>query len=96
MFHGHSLNNVLRIGPDLLQNLLHFLLRFIQHIFALSADIEGMFHQVGVPEEDQRSMRFFWRGNPTEPVSIFQHTACFRSKRFADMCELCIVEDSGR
>ena len=37
-FHGHSLNNALLIGHDLLQNLLHVLLRFRQYIFALSAD----------------------------------------------------------
>ena len=73
-FHGHSLNNALLIGPDLLQNLLHVLLRFRKYIFALSADIEGMFLQVGVPEKDQRSLRFLWRGNPTEPVSVFQYT----------------------
>ena len=48
-FHGHSLNNALLIGPGLLQNLLHVLLRFRQYIFALSADIEEMFLQVGVP-----------------------------------------------
>ena len=33
-----------------------------------------MFLQVGVPEKDQRSLRFLWRGNPTEPVSVFQYT----------------------
>ena len=73
-FHGHSLNNTLLIGADFLQNILHVLLRFSQYIFALSADIEGMFLQVGVPEEDQRSLRFLWRGNPIEPVSVFQYT----------------------
>ena len=26
------------------------------------------------PEEDQRSLRFLWRENPTEPVSVFQYT----------------------
>ena len=38
--HGASLNKSLLIGPDLLQNLF---LRFRQHKYAVSADIEGMF-----------------------------------------------------
>ena len=80
-FHGYSLNNALLGGPDLLQTLLHVLLRFRQYIFAQSADIEGKFLQVGVLEEDQRSLRFLWRGNPTEPVSVFQNTRhVFRAK----------------
>ena len=39
----------------------------------------------------------FVEGEPHRTgVSFSIHTACFRSKRFADMCELRIVEDSGR
>ena len=39
-------------GPDLLQNLLYIILKFRQHRYAVSADIEGMFLQVGVPDQD--------------------------------------------
>ena len=56
--HGASLNKSLLVGPDLLQNLIFVLLRFRQHKYAISADIEGMFLQVGVREEDQPSLRF--------------------------------------
>ena len=47
-FHVTSLNKSLLVGPDLLQNLVFVLLRFRQHHFAVSADIKGMFLQVGV------------------------------------------------
>ena len=57
-FHGTSLDKFLLTGLDLLQNLIHVLLRFRQHQFAVSADIEGMFLQVGVPDCDQPSLRF--------------------------------------
>ena len=57
-FHSTSLNKSLLTGPDLLQNLIHVLLRFRQHQFAVSADIEGMFLQVGVSDCDQPSLRF--------------------------------------
>ena len=57
-FHGASLNKLLLTGPDLLQNLIYVLLRFRQHPYAVSADIEGMFLQVGVLPSDQPSLRF--------------------------------------
>ena len=56
-FHGASLNKSLFTGPDLLQNLIYVLLRFRQHPLAVSADIKGMFLQVGVLPCDQPSLR---------------------------------------
>ena len=73
-FHGKSMNNCLLVGPDLLQNLSFVLLRFREHNYAISADIEGMFMQVGSLESDQRSLRFLWREDPTSDVSVFQYT----------------------
>ena len=56
-FHGTSLNKSLLVGPDLLQNLISIPLQFRQHKYAVSADIEGMFLQVGVLARDQISLR---------------------------------------
>ena len=39
MFQGHSLNNSLLTGPDLLQSLIHILIQFRQYPYAVSADI---------------------------------------------------------
>ena len=47
-FYGTFLNKSLLVGPDLLQNLIFVLLRFGEHKYAVSTDIEGMFLQVGV------------------------------------------------
>ena len=73
-FHGNSLNNSLLVGHDLLQNLLFVLMRFREHKYAISADIEGMFMQVGLLESDQHSLRFLWREDPTSDVGVFQCT----------------------
>ena len=72
-FKGTSLNKSLLTDPDLLQNLIHVLLRFRQHQFAVSADIEGMFFQVGVPDCDHPSLRFLWREDPTTNVVVYQY-----------------------
>ena len=47
-FHGNSLNNSLLVGPDLLQNLSFVLMRFREHKYAISADIEGIFMQKAI------------------------------------------------
>ena len=48
-------------------------MRFRQHPFAVSADIEGMFLQVGVISEDQPSLRFLWREDPATEVAVYQY-----------------------
>ena len=72
--HGASLNKLLITGLNLLQNLIYVLLRFRQHPYAVSADIEGMFLQVGVLSSDQPSLRFLWREDPTTNVVVCQYT----------------------
>ena len=39
----------------------------------MSADIEGMFLQVGVIPRDRPSLRFLWREDPTAEVAVFQY-----------------------
>ena len=84
--HGASLNKSLLVGPDLLQNLIFVLLRFRQHKYAVSADIEGMFLQVGVREEDQPSLRFLWREDPTSSVVVHQYTRHIFGARDSPTC----------
>ena len=58
---GVSLNDKLHIGPNLLNSLVGVLLRFREQRVGLAADIEAMFHQVQIIEEDQPALRFLWR-----------------------------------
>ena len=48
-FHGVSLYNALLTGLDLLQTLIHVVMRFRQHPYA---DIDGIFLQNGVIPQD--------------------------------------------
>lgn len=59
-FKGKSLNSELLQGPDLMNSLVGVLMRFRQDHIALAADIEAMFHQVRVEEEDCDALRFLW------------------------------------
>ena len=84
--HGASLNKSLLVGPDLLQKIFFVLLRVRQHKYAVSADIEGMFLQVGVREEDQHSLRFLWREDPTSSVVVHQYTRHIFGARDSPTC----------
>ena len=62
-FLGKSLNDHLLQGPDLTNKLLSVLTRFRQEKIAFMADIEQMFYQVKVKEDDQDFLRFLWWPN---------------------------------
>lgn len=57
---GTSLNEHLLPGPDMINNLTGILIRFRQHPIALLCDIEKMFNQFHVQEEDRNYLRFLW------------------------------------
>jgi hypothetical protein len=49
-------------GPDLANKLIGVLLRFREQPFAITADIEAMFLQIGVQEQHRDVLRFlFWK-----------------------------------
>ena len=57
---GVSLNSQLLQGPDLMNSLVGVITRFRQEPVALAADVEAMFHQVKVNEQDPDALRFLW------------------------------------
>ena len=57
-------------GPDLMQNLTGVFCSFRQKKVAISAEIEGMFMQVGVQPQDQKFSRVPWEKG--EKIICFQ------------------------
>ena len=78
-FQGFSLNSQLLQGPDYINNLAGVFVRFRKDKIALSCDIEGMFNQIFVCEENRNLLRFLWWENEmnTEPVSYRVTTHLF-------------------
>lgn len=58
-----TLNQYLLQGPDLTNGLLGVLCRFRQYPIAIMCDIEKMFYQFRVHEEDRDYLRFLWWPN---------------------------------
>ena len=75
-FHGTSLNNELFQGPDLTNSLVGVLIRFRQDPVAVMGDVQSMFHQVRVPEEDRDLLRFLWwpKGDFTKKLEEYRMT----------------------
>ena len=73
-YQGVALNDKLLSGPDLLQSLIGIIFRFREHQIALSADIEAMFLQVAVPNDDSRCLRFLWREDPEQRKEVYEYT----------------------
>ena len=67
---GVSLNDKLHTGPDLLNSLVGVLLRFREQRVGLADDIEPMFHQVQIIEDQPALM---WRNLELErPADVYQ------------------------
>ena len=67
------LNDKLLAGPDLLHGLIGTIFRFREGPTALTADIEAMFLQVQVSEQDRSCLRFLWHPRTNEPVQIYEY-----------------------
>lgn len=59
-FQGMSLNQRLLPGPDLTNTVIGVLTCFREERVAMMADIESVYHQVRVPEDDTDLLCFFW------------------------------------
>ena len=50
-------------GPDITNQIVSILIRFREEIVAVMADVESMYYQVHVPENQQTYLKFLWREN---------------------------------
>ena len=68
---GLSLNDVLKVGPIIQADLFNILIKFRKHNVVISGDIEKMFRQVMLREEDRKYQCIFWRANPQEELKRY-------------------------
>ncbi|KRX53725.1 hypothetical protein T09_8680, partial [Trichinella sp. T9] len=72
-----SLNSQLEAGPPIQMDLLRALLRFRRFRVGLQADIENMYLQVQIREEDRDVCRFLWRDETQEVCKYRLTRVCF-------------------
>lgn len=69
---GLSLNDRLFTGPKLQKDVVDILLRFRFHAVAFTADIQQMYRQILISEEDRDYQRVLWRPSPHHSVCDFR------------------------
>jgi len=58
---GKFLNDLLRVGPTIQNTLFNIILRFRQHTYALTADINKMYRQILLQVDQRDLQRVLWR-----------------------------------
>lgn len=76
---GTSLNQNLLVGRNLLPALSDILLRWRWHRYVLISDVEKMYRQIIVHEEDRDLQRIVWRSDSRQEISEFRlNTVMYR------------------
>lgn len=69
---GRSLNDILRVGPTIQQELFAIVTRFRQHQHVVTADIAKMYRQVNVRNDHRDVQRILWKANIEDPVKEYR------------------------
>lgn len=69
---GESLNDIQYVGPVVQDDLLSILLRFRQHKYIVTADIEKMYRQILVEPSQRKYQQILWRDQESENIRILQ------------------------
>lgn len=67
-----SLNDILKTGPVIQDELLDIVLRFRLYNFVFTADISKMYRQVNVHEQERDLQRIVWRASPSEELKHYR------------------------
>jgi hypothetical protein len=96
-FEGTSLNDNLLRGPNLANNVVDVLLRFRQEKVAVMADIQEMFHQVRVPEDQRDSLRFLWFSpNLNDPPdTYYTNVHIFGAMDSPSIANFALIKENG-
>ncbi|XP_031635623.1 uncharacterized protein LOC116348696, partial [Contarinia nasturtii] len=69
---GISLNDQLAIGANHQNDILSILIHFRKFKYAFTADVEKMYRQILVNEDDRKFQKILWRESPDQPISEYQ------------------------
>lgn len=67
-----SINDVLKVGPVIQEDLVSLLTRFRKHNIVIKADIAKMYRQIEIHPDHRNLQRIVWRSDPSEPLTHFQ------------------------
>ena len=71
---GVSLNDTVRVGPTIQDELMSIVMRFRTHNFVLAGDLQKMFRCIKLHENDMIYHKILWRNSYSEPMRVFALT----------------------
>lgn len=69
---GYSLNDILLVGPTVQDTLFSILIRARQYRYILTGDIEKMYRQIEVDENDRNLQLILWRDRESQPLKVLK------------------------
>lgn len=69
---GYSLNDILMVGPNVQDSLFSILVRARQYKYLLCGDIEKMYRQINVHDEDRNLQLILWRKDESQPIKTLR------------------------
>lgn len=90
---GYSLNDCLRIGPNIQDDLFSTLIRFRGHKIVLTAEIAKMYRLIQLHENKRKHQRILWRDNTDEAVKVYElQTVTYGTAPAAFLAIRCLQE----
>lgn len=71
---GKSLNENMTIGPTIQEDLASLIIRWRKYKIAFTADVEKMYRQILVDDEQTNLQRILWRNSPSEKMKEYRLT----------------------
>ena len=93
---GTSLNDKLLAGPDLIGKMLGISLRFRQGAIAIQGDIEVIFMQIGVRQQDRRYLRFMWRQPNSSELEVYEYQRHIFGARDSPACGNFVLQQTAK
>lgn len=90
---GKSFNDIQHIGPSVQDDLISILIRFRQYKFVVTSDIEKMYRQILVSEDQRSLQQIFWRSDPAQEIKQFKlNTVTYGTASAPYLATRCLVE----
>lgn len=89
---GVSLNDLQMVGPTVQDDLLSILLRFRQHRYVISSDVEKMYRCIALNPSQRSLQQIIFRENPQEPLKTYKlNTLTYGTSSAPYLATKCLV-----
>ncbi|XP_061710281.1 uncharacterized protein LOC133520037 [Cydia pomonella] len=90
---GKSFNDIQYVGPTVQDDLLSILIRFRQHKFVVTSDVQKMYRQIYVTESQRSLQQILWRSDTSQPIKQYKlNTVTYGTSSAPYLATRCLVQ----